>query len=222
MSALPPSAAVHRPLIETLDSLRETAEVEAAATLARLKKRMRSTEGVARLLRALTLTFIAAGVLAPFVGGAFPQIRSINFAGLGLLLIVLGGAMTAVDRFGGFSAAWTRYSQLIGAIEQDLNAFQVEWAVDRADAERGSLEDLSALAEGLKAFTSTLSSRFIVDTPPWIADLRATFPLDRPAPVRQEKPKRKVDVQPPPSAILPIRDDATSVAGETLSTTTSL
>jgi hypothetical protein len=206
-----------RPLIQTLDELRERAEYDAVAKLEKLIRSKRLSVIVARTLRIFTLTFIAGGVLAPFVGGAFPRLRTtVDFAGLGLLLVVLGGALTALDRFGGFSAAWIRYAELIAAIQHDLTSFRVEWAVGRSEAERSSLDDLSRLAESLIAFASTLASRSAADTPPWIPDVRAAFPLDRPAPARQEKPKQKPETQPAPSrsSVLSVRDESVAASDQ--------
>jgi hypothetical protein len=180
-------------LIEQLDWLRSEADENARVAIHDLTARKRSFAFMARVLRAWTLTFIAAGLFAPFVGAAFPRLHSpFDFGGLGLLLIVTGGTATAVDRFGGFSAAWSRYTQLIAAMEREFSEFQVDWAMERAEAARGTADELETLAESLRGFTARVAAqRIAADTPPWLTDFRAEFPLDRPAPAKMKPPKKE-------------------------------
>jgi hypothetical protein len=198
-------------LIEQLDALSKTAEEQARAAIEFVNARKASFSITARMLRTWTLAFIAAGLLAPFVGGAFPVLLArIDFGGLGLLLIVVGGTASAIDRFGGFSSAWTRYAQLVTAIERDLATFQVEWAVEREEADLASPEDVSALADSLKSFTARMAAqRTAAQTPPWLTDFRPDFSLDFPAPARM-KPKKRAEqpVLPSPQpATIPIAPD---------------
>src|SRR6185369_1540504 len=79
-----------------------------------------------------SILLITAGGMVPLIKATWAPgtLASAGFdlGQLGYLLIGLGGAAIAFDRFFGFSSGWIRYITTEMAIQRTLHEFRIEWA----------------------------------------------------------------------------------------------
>jgi hypothetical protein len=125
---------------------------------------------LSRLLRSITISFISAGTLAPFIAlGA-------NRAALaiwGYPCLAFGAGALALDRVFGISSSWIRYQWTASKLQGILITYQLSWATCPC-AQTANPTD-SQFAEAIsttKTFADSLNNFIQDETHQWAEEFR--------------------------------------------------
>jgi hypothetical protein len=141
----------------------------------------RSKAGVAlrsRFLRFLAVVLLTIGGLAPLVKAAFPMIGTrtgIDIAQLGYVFLAGGGACLGLDKYLGYSSAWSRYILAATAITMAISDFRLNW-IGLTAKRRGQSpkdEDLTALIELCKVLNTKVNTILQDETVSWDKEARS-------------------------------------------------
>jgi hypothetical protein len=150
------------------------------------------------ILRALSILLITAGGMVPLVKATWtsgtPATGGFDLGQLGYLLIGLGGAAIAFDRFFGFSSGWIRYVTTELAIQRAIDEFRLDWArltLQLRGAEPNA-EQLDALLQLCRNLAMSVRGQVEQETQSWVLEFHSNL-----ADMEKNLKARADEVKPP-------------------------
>jgi hypothetical protein len=128
-----------------------------------------------RFLRFLGILLVGAGVLIPILSQIYaedgkPEIPPI-WASVALLLAAL---LVALDKFFGFSTAWTRFIATNHEITRQRHQFEFEWQILEAEG-GGTGADSVAFLDLASEFVLAIDEAVAGETLAWSAEFKASL-----------------------------------------------
>jgi hypothetical protein len=180
-AGLPPLSWNPEECAKSLDCVRDYVERQGRELLGwyfqkKIWKRRMSTA-----LRVASILLFTLGGLIPLVKASWPgaptSAAGLDFGQLGYLLIALGGAAIAFDRFFGYSSGWIRYITTEMAIERSIDEFRLDWARSIASL-RGvgpTAEQVDQLMQLAKTFALSVRAQVEQETKAWVLEFQSNL-----------------------------------------------
>ncbi len=156
------------------DRLYQTVEAQVSEIIQWYLARKEGPKRISQILRLFAIVTLTLGGLIPIVAAQLQQYD--RWSQWGYVIIALGGAALALDRFGGFSSSWMRFISTTLRLQGLLSAFQLDWAICRANmATPPTTEQAVELLEQLKAFRAAVWTEVQAETDSWIQEFKSSM-----------------------------------------------
>jgi hypothetical protein len=183
----------------SLNAVREYVEREALRQVAWYYAKKKWKMRMSSALRVSAIAFFTLGGLIPLIKATFPTsaltaaaTSRFDFGQLGYLLIGIGAASIALDRFFGYSSGWIRYITAALAIERSLDDFRLEWTRSIA-ALRGAepgVEQVDQLVQLCKNLAMGVRAQVEQETKAWVLEFQSNLAdLEKALKAREEEAK---------------------------------
>jgi len=122
--------------------------------------------------------------LIPLIKAAFPPASiaalvpaGFDFGQLGYLLIALGAACIALDRFFGYSSGWIRYITTALVIERSVDEFRLDWTRSMAalQGSQPTAEQLDKLFHLCRQFAVGVRAQVEQETRAWVLEFQSSL-----------------------------------------------
>jgi hypothetical protein len=165
----------------SLQEVHDYVEALAANLAGWYQGRKKWKKRLSAILRALSILLITAGGMIPLVKATWsagtPSAGGFDLGQLGYLLIGLGGAAIAFDRFFGFSSGWIRYVTTELAIQRAIDEFRLDWArltLQLRGAEPNA-EQLEALLQLCRNLAMSVRGQVEQETQSWVLEFHSNL-----------------------------------------------
>jgi len=189
----------------SLQAVRDYVEAQARQLIQwyYIKKRWKSRMSAG--LRLFSIVFFSIGGLVPLIKAAFPSAAiaaiaspGFDFGQLGYLLIGLGAACIALDRYFGYSSGWIRYITTALVIERSVDEFRLDWARSMAVLQGGqpTTEQLDKLFYLCRQFAVGVHAQVEQETNAWVLEFQSSL-----SQLEKELKSRAEDAKAPTGAV---------------------
>jgi hypothetical protein len=158
---------------EAATTLFKRAEYTANEAIDWYLRHKRTRKRASRLLRALAILLVAAGMLVPLLT---PVVRSLH-AEYGYALFAAAAACVAFDHFFGLSSGWMRDVVTAQALHARLEALRFDWAAECARSAlttRRTMDEVDRQLTLLRDFSDDMVGLTSAETAEWMAEFRLT------------------------------------------------
>jgi hypothetical protein len=168
----------------SLNSVRDYVEGQARQLIQWYYDKKRWKSRMSAGLRLLAIVFFSIGGLIPLIKAAFPPASiaalvpaGFDFGQLGYLLIALGAACIALDRFFGYSSGWIRYITTALVIERSVDEFRLDWTRSMAalQGSQPTAEQLDKLFHLCRQFAVGVRAQVEQETRAWVLEFQSSL-----------------------------------------------
>jgi hypothetical protein len=167
---------------DSLDQLYDYVESQAAGAVRWYYRNKRKKAWGSSITRFGTIIFTAIGGMVPILINALIANREnaaqqLQWNQFGYLALGMAALFLALDRFSGGSSGWMRYVTTLTRLESLIEELRLDWQGKKAAFGTGnySAEQVAALQDRLRVFSSAVRSEIEKETQAWVAEFRSNL-----------------------------------------------